>query len=431
MKYFSTRGDYTTTVDLKTALLTGLAPDGGLYLPQAIPIVTDTSTAATFPELAERLALAWFGDGVDHDILRDIVRAAYDFPVPIVQVGDRFVCELFHGPSLSFKDFAAQFFMRLLDHLLARDDEHALILTATSGDTGSAVAAACHGRARLRAVILYPKGRISPTQEQQITTWGGNITAVAVHGTFDDCQRLVKSALADHTTVPANLPVIPAQAGIHCTSANSINIGRLLPQTFYYWWIALQHPNVTIVVPSGNFGNLTAGVLAKRMGAPIAHFIAATNANDAVPRYLQCGTYEPAATQHTLSNAMDVGAPSNFDRLRYLFGDDMTAMRSDISGATVTDAQTRATIINVYQQHGYLLDPHTAVAWHASTPAQVMLSTAHPAKFPEALTPLVGTAPPIPPQLARLLGRTSHAINLTEPTEAALQALLASHQDRR
>lgn len=419
MKYFSTRGGEHQTVDLKTALLTGLAPDGGLYLPLSIPAVQGAAQqTATFPELAAYLALAWFGDDVAHEILHDIVHEAYDFPVPIVHIGDRFVCELFHGPSLSFKDFAAQFFMRLLDHLLMRDDEHALILTATSGDTGSAVAAACHGRARLRAVILYPKGHISPTQEQQITTWGGNVTAVAVHGTFDDCQRLVKSALAAR--------VIP---NVHLTSANSINIGRLLPQTFYYWWIALQRPHATLVVPSGNFGNLNAGVLAKRMGAPITHFIAATNANDAVPRYLTDGIYDPHPTQHTLSNAMDVGAPSNVERLRYLFHDDIATMRSEISGATVSDAQTQHTITNVYQQHGYLLDPHTAVAWHASTPEQVILSTAHPSKFSEVLTPLVGITPPIPPQLATTSERVSHVVNLTEPTYSALQALLVSHQE--
>lgn len=417
MKYFSTRDSGQNGVDLKTALLKGLAPDGGLYLPQSIPILSPVPSEKAFPDLAVRIALAWFGDDVEHGVLRTIVREAYDFPVPILHVGDRYICELFHGPSLSFKDFAAQFFMRLLDHLLARDDENAMILTATSGDTGSAVAAACHGRARLRAVILYPKGRISPTQEQQITTWGGNVTAVAVQGTFDDCQRLVKSALAARA--------IP---NVHLTSANSINIGRLLPQTFYYWWIALQHHNATVAVPSGNFGNLTAGVLAKRMGAPIAKFTAATNANDAVPRYLAHGAYEPTATQHTLSNAMDVGAPSNFERLQYLYNDDVAAMRSEIRGIVVTDAQTTATIISVHHQHSYLLDPHTAVAWCASCPADVILSTAHPAKFPEVITPLVGTAPSIPSQLATVSRRVHHVVNLTEPSESALQALLLSQR---
>ncbi len=422
MKFFSTRGQSADAVDMKTALLGGLAVDGGLYIPQQIPKLSRTISVTTFPELAEQLAIAWFGEDIAHDVLHNIVRAAYDFPVPTIKVGDRFVCELFHGPSLSFKDFAAQFFLRVLDHLLTQDDERAVILTATSGDTGSAVAAACYGRQRLRAVVLYPKGRISPTQEQQITTWGGNVTAVAVPGTFDDCQRLVKVALT--------APAIP---NVHLTSANSINIGRLLPQTLYYWWIALQHPNATIVVPSGNFGNLTAGVLAKRMGAPIAGFIAATNANDAVPRYLHDGRYDPRATQHTVSNAMDVGAPSNFERLRFLYDDDIESMRRELSAVAVTDAQTTRAIIDVYQQRQYLLDPHTAVAWCAATQSAsgfapdvkpVILATAHPAKFSEVIAPLIGTAPPAPKSLVACVAKPRHITELAEASDQALQKLL-------
>ncbi len=426
MKYFSTRDvEHRHGVDLKTALLTGLAADGGLYLPQTIPQI-DAATMThwrglrTFAELAKELARRWFGDEIDPAALRSLVHAAYTFPVPLVRVGSHHVCELFHGPSFSFKDVAAQLFARLLDHLLERDREDAVILTATSGDTGSAVAAACYGRTRIRAVIVYPKGRISPTQERQIATWGGNITAIAVHGSFDDCQRLVKSALAT-CAIP----------NVHLTSANSINIGRLLPQTFYYWWLALQQPHATMVVPSGNFGNLTAGVMAQRMGAPIADFIAATNVNDAVPRYLALGAYAPHATQHTVANAMDVGAPSNFERLRFLYHDDWNAMREAIQGVVVTDDQIKAAMAQVHADYQYLIDPHTAVAWVAAQQCRgganaetVLLSTAHPAKFPELYTSLIGMPPPMPEALQESLHKPMQTIEMPNPTDAALHAVL-------
>lgn len=423
MNYVSTRG---AVGDLKTALLQGLAKDGGLYLPKRIPTIAPTMWqtwhSLRFAPMAEQLAPIWFGEDLDAALLQKITREAYTFDIPLHKISDkRFYCELFHGPSLSFKDVAAQFLMRTLDAILERDDERALVLTATSGDTGSAVAAACHGRKRIRAIVLYPRGRISRIQEQQIATWGGNVQAVSVAGTFDDCQRLVKARLAK-----------PAPAGWHLTSANSINIGRLLPQTFYYWYIAIRHPGCVIVVPSGNIGNLTAGVLAQRMGAPIAHFVAATNVNDSLPRYLQSGKYEPHTTHHTLSNAMDVGNPSNFERLNHLFGGDAAKMSVVISGTIVTDDETRATIKKVWEQHQYLMDPHTAVAWtglcnkekqFAGMPI-IAMGTADPAKFTELVQECTGQTPPVPASLQAQMGRPLQKIDLDSPTDAAFDALI-------
>lgn len=423
MNYISTRGAVS---DLKTALLQGMATDGGLYLPERIPTVAQSTWQAwqtlPFAELSAHLAPIWFGKDLDAALLRRIIREAYTFDIPLHALGThRYCCELFHGPSLSFKDVAAQFLMRTLDAILERDNERALVLTATSGDTGSAVAAACHGRKRIRAIVLYPQGRISRIQEQQIATWDDNVQAISVAGTFDDCQRLVKARLAK-----------PAPAGWHLTSANSINIGRLLPQTFYYWFMAIRHPGCVIVVPSGNIGNLTAGVLAQRMGAPIARFVAVTNVNDSLPRYLKTGKYVPHATLHTLSNAMDVGNPSNFERLDHLFGKNPAQMAAVISGTVVNDNETRATMRTVWEQHHYLMDPHTAVAWcglghvekHFLGQPLITLGTAHPAKFPELVHECTGHFPPVPASLQAQMARPLQKIELDAPTDAALEAVL-------
>lgn len=436
MLFYSTRDPARRLVDLQTALLSGLATDGGLFMPQQIPVVPAEHLASwralSFPDLAWQVAQAWFGDVLPPDVLRAMIHAAYDFPVPLhaLQPG-QYVCELFHGPSGSFKDIAAQLLMRLLDHLLAEAGESVLVLTATSGDTGSAVAAACYGRPRLAAVICYPRGKISPVQEQQITTWGGNVHAVAVEGTFDDCQRLVKAAIA--LCANASRDSLPFQ---HVTSANSINIGRLLPQTVYYWHAALHTgaagERATIVVPSGNFGNLTAGVLAMRMGAPIAGFVAATNVNDAVPRFLATAQYAAQPTRHTISNAMDVGSPSNFERLQHLFGHDVHAMRAVIAADVVDDATTRATMREVAAQCDYLLDPHSAVAWTAlrrrvasghACPPLIALATADPAKFPEIVIDATGLTPTPPPQIAQRMTKPMVRHTLQSLIPEALMAL--------
>ncbi|MBI2344302.1 MAG: threonine synthase [Deltaproteobacteria bacterium] len=427
MLYQSTR-NARHRASLKEALLAGLAPGGGLYLPERVPVVPCETVSgwrhrADFLTIATGIATAWFGEDLAAAWLDAIVREAYYFPLPLRSCGPWELGELFHGPTLSFKDIAAQFLMRLLDRIMARDNEQALILTATSGDTGSAVAAACHGRERLRAVILYPLGRISRVQEQQIATWGGNVTAVAVPGDFDDCQRLVKEAL-QHERLD----------GWHVTSANSINIGRLLPQTIYYWYFALrtaQPSPLTMVVPSGNFGNLTAGVLAKRMGAPIAGFIGATNANDAVPRYLATGRYAPRSTVPTMANAMDVGAPSNFERLRTLYHDDAGAMAHDITGCVITDAEAQAVMHEIHARHGLVIDPHTAMACAAAMrhPAAhaLILATAHPAKFPDIVTATTGATPERPESLQATCARPLQRVMLPAATPSALHDLLKDY----
>jgi threonine synthase len=425
MNYISTRGD---TGDLKTALLRGLAPDGGLYLPERIPHVPKSTwqkwQGISIASLAEMLAPFWFGDDLDAALLQHITRSAYDFDTPLQPLGkQQYCCELFYGPSLSFKDIAAQFLMRTLDAILERDNERALILTATSGDTGSAVAAACHGRNRICAVILYPRGRVSPIQEQQIAAWGGNVHAISVAGTFDDCQRLVKTRLSQ-----------PPPEGCHLTSANSINIGRLLPQTFYYWHAAIAHPDCVIVVPTGNIGNLTAGVLAQRMGAPIAHFVAATNANDTLPRYLHSGKFEAHPSLPTISNAMDVGNPSNFERLTHLFANDVSQLSAAVSAISVSDDDTRTTLRTIWERHHYLIDPHTAVAYTALSRLQsqfaghpmIALATAHPAKFPEIVTPATGQTPSVPDSLKAQMSHPLHKIGLEPPTDTAFATLLNS-----
>lgn len=435
MKFYSTRGSVENKVDLKTALLRGLAPDGGLYLPEEIPHLTESMFQnlrdLSFADLANDIAQRWFATDLAPEQIEEIVAEAYaNFSVPVIEMKPgQYVCELFHGPSLSFKDFAAQFLLRLLDALLEQNNERALILTATSGDTGSAVAMAAHGRKRIDAVVLYPKGKISEVQERQITTVGGNVHAVAVSGSFDDCQRLVKAVLIDGEWNGRNL-----------TSANSINVGRLLPQTFYYWAASLaaareSGERVIFVVPSGNLGNLTAGVMAKRMGAPIAGFVAANNINDAFSSYLADGIYNPQPTKQTISNAMDVGSPSNFERLRYLYSDKVSAMRKDIASYVVNDAETREVMASVFNQNDYLLDPHSAVAWgallrHKSSrkgekqKPMITLSTAHPAKFSEIVAEATGQTPEMPARLEAVLNKPSKSVELEETAESSLRQLL-------
>jgi threonine synthase len=316
----------------------------------------------------------------------------------------RFVLELFHGPTLAFKDFGARFLARAFGYLLARRGGRATILVATSGDTGSAVAQGFFRIPRVEVVVLYPRGKVSPFQEAQIATLGGNVTAVRVPGTFDDCQRLVKRAFLD-----ARL------ADRHLSSANSINIGRLLPQAVYYFsaWLQVAEPGRRVVfsVPSGNLGNITAGVVAQRLGLPVARFVAACNANDVLPEYLRTSVLRARPSIATLSNAMDVGDPSNFDRLLALHGGNCDALRANVEGAVVTDEETRATLREVHKRTGYLLDPHTAVAYeaarrsaafHASDGANddpvshVVLGTAHPAKFGRVVHEELGFVPPLP-----------------------------------
>ena len=400
------------------AVQAGLAADGGLFVPDELPRFRDIPDLLTLDfssrnvEILHRL----LGGEFPRPLVEELARSAFTFPAPLVPVGDRIsALELFHGPTLAFKDFGARFLARVL--ALDAGDQPRTVLTATSGDTGAAVAQAFHGLPGVRVVVLYPAGRVSPLQERQFATCGGNVLALAVDGVFDDCQRLVKGAFEDAELV--------ARLGL--TSANSINIVRLLAQTLYYFEAAAQVPSdapLVVSVPSGNFGNLTAGLWAQRMGAPIAAFVAATNANRVVPDYLDSGTYDPRPSVATLSNAMDVGAPSNWERIFALFEGDHNAMAAALRWGSCTDAETKQTILAL-DRAGYLADPHGAVAHrvlrsHLREGEQgIFLATAHPAKFREALAPALGREIPLPKALSDLLDLPL----LSEPLAADQAAL--------
>lgn len=414
MRFISTRGRAPQT-SLAEALRRGLAPDGGLYVPATLPplppsffaALPDAPLAATATALFEHLV----GADLDGHELKTAIHQALDFPIPLVQLSDRLrVLELFHGPTLAFKDVAARVMARLFALLLG-EERSLMVLVATSGDTGGAVAQAFHGVAGTRVAVLYPEGRVTPLQERQFTTLGSNVRAFAVAGSFDDCQHLVKQAFADQALVDQ----------LHLTSANSINIGRLLPQIAYYFHLASrlsradrERPRI-IATPSGNFGNLTAGLLAKRLGLACRYFLAATNVNDTVPAYLESGRFAPQPSRQTLSSAMDVGDPSNFARIRHLYADDLDALRRDLRGSRHDDDATRRTIQEIERRYGYVLDPHTAVGVAAlggaleNEPAEtigIVLATAHPIKFREVVEPLIGRPIPAPPQVTALAERT-------------------------
>jgi threonine synthase len=424
MNWVSTRGS-SPPISFVDALFAGTAPDGGLYMPERLDPLP--------PGTVERFKgadIVTIGSVVGAHILRDEIAApamaalvgdALGFPVPLVQVTDRvWVLELFHGPTLAFKDVGARVQARLLHHFT--DGTPLTILVATSGDTGSAVAQAFHRVPDSRVVVLYPEGQVSDVQEAQMASLGDNITAIAVQGTFDDCQALVKRAFADDSL----------RAHVWLTPANSINLGRLLPQAFYYFVMAGLAP-VVVSVPSGNFGNLTAGLIAKRLGLPVRRFVAATNVNDAVPAYLRSGRYEPRPSVRTVANAMDVGAPSNFERVQSLYDADLASLRRDVEGFAYDDARVVKEIGDVYRRHGYLMDPHSAIAWLALQDALaedpgatgVFLATAHPAKFREIVEPAIGKPVPLPPELADALSRPRTSMSM--PADyAALERFLRS-----
>ncbi|MYF63881.1 MAG: threonine synthase [Rhodothermaceae bacterium] len=382
MRYVSTR-EQTQAVTFATALLRGLAPDGGLYVPQNIPTVNPGTweKSTDFGTMATNVLTPWLGDEIPEAELKSILRSALNFPVPLVRVGNAWVLELFHGPTLSFKDFGARTMARLMNRFV--DGEPLTILVATSGDTGSAVADGFSGLPNLRVAVLYPKGQVSSIQERQLVVRREGVRAFAVDGTFDDCQAMVKTLL-----------VSPGQ--LRLSAANSINVGRLLPQMLYYYWAFAsgEWKSADVCVPCGNLGNLTAGVLAHLCGLPVSGFIAAHNANDGYPRYLAGETDAFSASIRTLSNAMDVGRPSNFERLKFMLSDDR--MRRMIRGSSWSDVETLASIRRVYEETGYIADPHTAVGLAAARGASdpvIVLSTAHPAKFPDTIKRALGSAP--------------------------------------
>jgi len=396
-------------VDLKEAVLRSLPPDNGLYMPDTLPVLDagfwESWRDMSFQEIGQAIATAFFGEDIPEEELRKIVEGTVSFEAPLVILGPGdHILELFHGPSLAFKDFGARFMARLMAWLTRGDDRELTVLVATSGDTGGAVASAFHRVPGTRVIILYPEGKVSGLQEKQLTTLGDNISALEIDGSFDDCQALVKSAFLDREL----------SERLNLTSANSINLSRLVPQSFYYFEAAKQLPEgvePVFVVPSGNFGNLTAGLLAAHLGLPIAHFIAATNRNDVVPAYLRAGDYLPRPSVATVSNAMDVGSPSNFARMQALFGGSWQEMKRRISGDSFSDEDTRAAIREVKSLYNYEIDPHGAVAWLAARKwraghpgsATVTLETAHPAKFLDIMDAELGAGSvEIPERLAIL-----------------------------
>jgi threonine synthase len=389
------------------------------------PGTVEALRGAGIVEIGTTIGAHILRDEITRTALEPLIREALDFPVPLVRVSERVsVLELFHGPTMAFKDVGARVQARLLHYFT--DGTPLTILVATSGDTGSAVAQAFHRVPDSRVVVLYPEGQVSDVQEAQMASLGDNITALAVRGTFDDCQRLVKQAFADDDL----------RAHVWLTPANSINLGRLLPQVFYYFLIAGLHSTGNgsgpiVSVPSGNFGNLTAGLIAKRIGLPVTQFVAATNVNDAVPAYLRTGRYEPRPSIATVANAMDVGAPSNFERVQALYGGDLAALRRDIAGFAYDDRQVLAEIGRVQKRYGYLLDPHSAIAWLALQDRLVQdpdtfgvfLATAHPAKFREVVEPATGEKLELPGALADALSRPRHSVSM--PADyAALEEFL-------
>jgi len=422
MKFISTR-DPSLSATLSQAIAAGLAPDGGLYVPSELPASRELQVGANLAETAVHLLEPFFEHDALVSELSAISHEAFDFPAPLKLLATPrdHVLELFHGPTAAFKDFGARFLAACLTRLRKDASRPLTILVATSGDTGAAVAAAFHQQPGLRVVVLYPDGRVSPRQAHQLGCFGDNVTALRVAGSFDDCQALVKRALNDQAL----------QAEAPLSSANSISLGRLLPQMSYYADAALRHHAATgemlnFVIPTGNLGNALAAILARSLGVPLGRIVLATNANRVLPDYFSGGEYTPQASVPTIANAMDVGAPSNFERLRWLYRDD-AALRAAFVSASVDDATIRQTIQRRYAQHGELFCPHTATAVKVLEDLRAdgesgdwaVASTAHPAKFESVVEPMIGRSVEVPPSLAELLQRPAHA----DPIPAQYEAM--------
>lgn len=420
MKFYSTNNK-SLIVDLRRAVTEGLAPDNGLYMPVEIPRLPDSFfreiTKKSFRDIGFDVARNLLRDDVSDEQLKKIVDHTIEFDAPLVQVEENiYALELFHGPTLAFKDFGARFMSQLLGYFAKQQDKEIVILVATSGDTGSAVANGFLGVPGTRVVVLYPSGKVSEIQEKQFTTLQQNVTALEVSGTFDDCQRLVKEAFLD-----ADL-----RQKFFLTSANSINIARLIPQSFYFFYAYAQLNNagrsVVFSVPSGNFGNITGGLLAKRMGLPVSRFVASTNVNDIVPAYLKTGKFDPRPSSSTISNAMDVGNPSNFYRMLELFNGSHKDLSEAIKGYSFSDKETAEAMRNVYASSKYMMDPHGAVGYlglkryQANYPENatgVFLETAHPSKFKEVVEGTLGRSIDIHPTLREFMKREKETIKAT------------------
>ncbi|MFB6318852.1 threonine synthase [Saccharicrinis sp. FJH54] len=410
MKYYSTN-HIAPEATLQTAVTKGLAPDKGLYMPERInafdPAFFDEMTGLSLQEVSYRVADKFFGEDIDRDTLKALVYDTMAFDIPLVKVTDTiWSLELFHGPTLAFKDVGARFMARLLSHFIRKEGEGEVnVLVATSGDTGSAVANGFLDVEGINVFVLYPKGLVSEIQEKQFTTLGKNITAIEIDGTFDDCQRLVKQAFLDEDiTVKLTL-----------TSANSINVARFLPQSFYYFWGVAQLKNrgvtdrIVCSVPSGNFGNITAGLFGQKMGLPVSRFIAANNRNDIFYNYLKSGSYEPKPSVATIANAMDVGDPSNFARVLDLYSSSYGSIKENITAYTYTDSQISETLRTVWQENKYLLDPHGATGYRAlqeglkDGETGFFIETAHPAKFLQTVEGIITEKFEIPDKLQEFM----------------------------
>lgn len=406
MNYISTQDRAKHKYTLKEAAFMGLAPDGGLFVPEQVPQVdmkvVSEKAGQSFADLAFYLAGFFFGEELEEKELYRAVRDVFCFPVELKHLGEKkYTLELFHGPTFAFKDFGAGFMGRMLG-ILNKSEEELTILTATSGDTGSAVAHGFYDIPGIQVVILYPEGKVSPLQESQMTTLGKNIRPVRVNGSFDDCQKLVKMIFND----------ADFRKKKRVTSANSINLLRWLPQSFYYFYGYYLWKKETgrdfpeIAVPSGNYGNLSAGMLAKQMGLPIGRFIAASNVNDIIPRYLKTGHFDPRPSIHTIANAMDVGNPSNYERILHLYKGDFQVITEDVKGYSCTDEEIETAIAEIYRKYRYISDPHSAVGYNAGKFYDLdgfWLSTAHEAKFGEVIRKVLSIEPELPESLKSLL----------------------------
>jgi len=416
MKYYSTNNK-NNQESFRDAVIKGIADDGGLFLPMEIPALPnsflESLSEQTFQEIAFTIARQ-FIDDISEIELRTIIEKTITFDAPLIQLSDEIsILELFHGPTLAFKDFGARFLANTLRYFIKDENKDTIILVATSGDTGSAVANAFLGLDGIRVGLLYPSGKVSKIQEQQLTTIGGNVQAFEIQGTFDDCQTLVKRTFLD-----ADLKKI-----FNLTSANSINIARLLPQSFYYFWALAQRGvsdrPVVFTVPSGNFGNLTAGIIASQMGLNVAGFIAAVNANASFPKYITTGKYIPTTAIQTLSNAMDVGDPSNFARIQSIFGQSVKMVNDKISSISISDVQTIEGIREVYKKYKYVIDPHGSVGYQAFRHLRdkfdahhIILETAHPAKFQDTVEEALKIKVDIPKRLSACLENEKQTVEL-------------------
>ena len=433
MKYYSTN-NHNYTVSFREAILEGLAKDKGLFLPEEIKILSqnfiNNLDKFSFQEISFNIAQKFIENEIPESALTDIINKSISFKAPVKILTENFsILELFHGPTLAFKDFGARFLARTMEYFLENESKEITILVATSGDTGSAVANGFLNVNGINVVVLFPKGKVSKIQEKQITTLGNNITAIEVEGTFDDCQRLVKTAFVDEKLKPH----------INLSSANSINIGRLIPQTFYYFESFKQIKNireckeVVYSVPSGNLGNLTAGLLSSKMGLPIDKFIAANNKNNVFANYINNGKYEPRHSEETISNAMDVGAPSNFVRIVDIYNNNHSAIAGIIYSKSYSDTETVEKIKDVYNKFNYIIDPHGAVGCLALEEYQnnnsfstgVVLETAHPAKFEDVFKKYLDFAPEIPERLSKSLNKESKIIRLSKNYEDFKEYLLS------